>query len=161
MDQMSAEQNHPALQMLHLTNEDGVMILVGLIFIYMLYFTLSKKLFGPLLAHLEQREGVAIGALHTADQMRQKGRALRARYDEGLFQARLAANKKKNEVLVEAKKAATETIGAAEGAAAKELQAGRNAIEKQIRDAHGQIEGEAQVLAQKLASTVDTQLAVH
>ena len=81
MTQPTAEQTHPALQMLHLTNQDGVMILVGLVFIYALYFTLSKKLFAPLLAHLEHREGVTAGALHSADLMRQKGQALRARYD--------------------------------------------------------------------------------
>ena len=161
MAQPSAEQTHPALQMLHLTSEDAVMILVGLAFIYLLYFTLSKKLFGPLLAHLEHREGVTAGAVHTADQMRQKGRALRARYDEGLFQARLEANRKKNEILADAKKIATETVGSAEAAAAKELQAGRAAIANQIQEAQGRIESEAKDLAQKLASTVDAQLAVH
>lgn len=161
MTQTTAEQTHPALQMLHLTNEDAVMILVGLAFIYLLYFTLSKKLFGPLLEHLEHREGVTAGALHAADQMRQKGEALRARYDEGLFQARLEANRQKNEILAAAKKSASETIGSAEEAAAQELQAGRTAIEKQIRDAQGRIEAEAKELAQKLASTVDAQLAVH
>lgn len=161
MTQPTAEQTHPALQMLHLTNQDGLMILVGLVFIYALYFTLSKKLFGPLLAHLEHREGVTAGALHSADLMRQKGQALRARYDEGLFQARLEANRQKNEILTAAKKSASETIGAAEAAAAQELQAGRAAIEKQILDAQGRIESEAKDLAQKLASTVDAQLTVH
>ncbi len=161
MSQPTAEQTHPALQMLHLTNEDGLMILVGVAFIYLLYFTLSKKVFGPLLAHLEHREGVTEGALHSAAQMREKGQALRARYDEGLFQARLEANRQKNEILSAAKKSASETIGAAEAAAAKELQTGRAGIEKQIRDAHGRIEAEAKELAQKLASKVDAQLTVH
>lgn len=161
MTQATVEQTHPALQMLHLTNQDGLMILMGLALIYALYFTLSKKLFGPLLEHLEHREGVTAGALHAADLMRQKGQALRARYDEGLFQARLEANRQKNEILTTAKQSASETLSAAEAAAAQELQAGRSAIEKQILDAQSRIESEAKDLAQQLASTVDAQLTVH
>jgi|LakMenEpi03Aug12_release.lakeMendotaPanAssembly.Ray.scaffolds.fasta_scaffold614365_1 F0F1-type ATP synthase membrane subunit b/b' len=154
-------QTNPILQTIDLTNQDGLMILVGTAFIYFLYFTLSKKVFAPLLEHLEHREGVTSGALHTAEQMRQKGQALRARYDEGLFQARVEANNKKNEILTEAKRAASQTIGEAEAAAAAELQAGRAAIEKQIRDAHGRIEGEAKALADTLAAKIDSQLTVH
>ena len=153
--------NNPILQIVDLTNQDAAMILVGLGFIYVLYFTLSKKVFAPLLEHLEHREGVTAGALHTADQMRQKGHALRARYDEGLFQARIEANRKKNEILAVAKKSASDTLGAAEAAAAAELQAGRAAIEKQIADASSRIEGEAKDLAERLASKVDAQLTVH
>jgi len=152
---------NPLLKNIDLTNQDALMILVGTAFIYLLYFTLSKKLFTPLLEHLEHREGVTAGALHAADQMRQKGQALRARYDEGLFQARVEANRKKNEILTAAKKAASETIAAAEASAAAELQSGRAAIEKQISDAQSRIDIEAKELADRLAAKVDAQLTVH
>jgi F0F1-type ATP synthase membrane subunit b/b' len=153
--------NNPILQIVDLTNQDGLMILVGTAFIYLLYFTLSKKLFSPLLEHLEHREGVTTGALHAAAQMRQKGQALRARYDEGLFQARVEANRQKNEILTTARKAASETIAAAEASAAAELQSGRAAIEKQISDSQSRIDSEARELADKLAAKVDAQLTVH
>ncbi len=154
-------ETNPLLQTVDLTNQDAVMILVGLAFMYILYFALARRVFAPLLEHIEHRESVTAGALHAADQMREKGRALRARYDEGLFQARLEANTKKNEILAAAKKVASETLAGAETAAASELQAGRAMIEKQIRDADARIELEAKDLAERLATKVDSQLAVH
>ena len=157
----SANSMSNILHEVDLTNQDGLMILVGTAFIYLLYFTLSKKLFSPLLEHLEHREGVTTGALHAAAQMRQKGQALRARYDEGLFQARVEANRQKNDILTAARKAASETIAAAEASAAAELQSGRAAIEKQISDSQSRIDSEARELADKLAAKVDAQLTVH
>jgi F0F1-type ATP synthase membrane subunit b/b' len=154
------EQN-PILDLFKLTNQDGQMIVVGTIFIYALYFALRSALFKPLLRHVEEREGVTAGAVHTASQMRQKAQALRERYDEGMLQARIAANKARSEVVVHAKAAAGKVVADAEAQAAKELQAGRQGIEGALQQAYQKAEGEAKALAEALTSKVDAQLTVH
>lgn len=154
------EQN-PILDLFKLTNQDGQMIVVGTIFIYALYFALRSALFKPLLRHVEEREGVTAGAVHTAGQMRQKAQALRERYDEGMLQARIAANKARSEVVANAKAAAGKVVADAEAQAAKELQAGRQAIEGALQQAYLKAEGEARNLAEALTSKVDAELTVH
>jgi len=154
------EQN-PILDLFSLTNEDGLMIVVGTVFLFALYFALRSTLFKPLLRHLEERESVTAGAVHTAAQMRQKAQALRERYDEGMLQARVAANKERQTSVAKAKAAATTVVADAEAKAAQELQAGRQSIEVALQQAYAKAEGEAQALADSLTSKVDSQLTVH
>jgi F0F1-type ATP synthase membrane subunit b/b' len=154
------EQN-PILDLFKLTTEDAQMIVVGTVFIYALYFALRSALFKPLLRHVEEREGVTAGALHTAGQMRQKALALRDRYDEGMLQARIAANKERGELVAKAKVTANGIVAEAESLAAKELQAGRQGIEAALQGAYARAEGEAKTLADTLTAKVDSQLTVH
>jgi len=154
------EQN-PILQLFSLTNEDGQMIVVGTIFLFALYFSLRSALFKPLLRHIEERESVTEGAIHTASQMRQKAQALRERYDEGMLQARIAANKERQTVVAKAKTTASSILGDAEARAAQELQAGRQSIDSALQQAYAKAEGEAQILADSITSKVDSQLTVH
>ncbi|MEY4667892.1 MAG: synthase [Pseudomonadota bacterium] len=154
------EQN-PILDLFSLTNEDGQMIVVGTIFLFALYFALRSTLFKPLLRHLEEREAVTAGAVHTASQMRQKAQALRERYDDGMLQARIAANKERQTIVAKAKTTATSIVSDAEAKAAQELQAGRQSIDSALKQAYAKAEGEAEALANTLASKVDAQLMVH
>ncbi len=154
------EQN-PILDLFSLTNEDGQMIVVGTIFLFALYFSLRSAFFKPLLRHLEEREAVTAGAVHTASQMRQKAQALRERYDEEMIQARIAANKERQTVVAKAKATASAVVSEAETKASEELQAGRQAIDTALQQAYAKAEDEAQVLADTLTSKVDAQLAVH
>ena len=78
-----------ALKVFDLTPLDGVMIIVGTVLIFALYKSLEVLVFQPTMEHVEQRESATVGALFTADQMRQKTTALRARHTEALFQARV------------------------------------------------------------------------
>jgi F0F1-type ATP synthase membrane subunit b/b' len=93
--------------------------------------------------------------------MRQKAQALRERYDEGMLQARVAANKERQTSVAKAKTAATTVVADAEAKAAQELQAGRQSIEAALQQAYAKAEGEAQALADTLTSKVDSQLTVH
>lgn len=154
------EQN-PILDLFSLTNEDGQMIVVGTVFLFALYFALRSALFKPLLRHVEEREAVTAGAVHTATQMRQKAQALRDRYDEGMLQARIAANKERQAVVAKAKTTATSVASDAETKAAQELQAGRQSIDSALQQAYAKADGEAQALADTLTSKVDSQLTVH
>jgi F0F1-type ATP synthase membrane subunit b/b' len=113
------------------------------------------------LAHVEQRESVTEGALFTADQMRQKAQALRARYDENLLQTRIEANRVKADIVAKAKQDASAILSEAEAVAARELSAGRAAIERQVTEAKQRAESDAQELAAILSSKVDSQLLVH
>lgn len=154
-------ETNPILALFDLNIQDVQMTVVGTVFIFALYFALRAAFFKPLFRHIEEREGVTAGAIHTAGQMRQKAQALRERYDEGMLQARIAANKERNEIVAKAKTAANGVIAEAEGQAAKELQAGRQGIETALQGAYQRAEGEAKVLADTLTAKVDAQLTVH
>jgi Ser-tRNA(Ala) deacylase AlaX len=93
--------------------------------------------------------------------MRQKATDLRERYDEGMLQARIAANKERAQLVVEAKKAAADTVTQAEAIAATELQAGRQVIARSIEQARASAEGQSKALAEALSAKVDAQLSVH
>ena len=149
------------LALFSLTALDAKMIGVGTLFIFALYSALSSALFKPLLKHLEEREGVTEGALHTAGLMRQKATALRERYDECMLQARIGANKERAQLVVEAKKIAADTVAQAEALAATELQAGRQVIAHSIEKARASSEGQSKALAEALSAKVDAQLSVH
>jgi F0F1-type ATP synthase membrane subunit b/b' len=155
------ESASPLLQLFSLTTLDAQMIVVGTLFIFALYAALSQALFKPLLRHLEERESVTAGALHAASQMRQKATALRERYDEGMLQARIAANKERAQMVLEAKKAAADTVAKAEAEAAVQLQAGRQVIAGSIAKANTSADAQAKALADALSSKVDAQLSVH
>jgi F0F1-type ATP synthase membrane subunit b/b' len=144
-----------------LTPTDGVMILVGTALIFALYKALDILVFAPTLEHVEQRESVTVGALFTADQMRQKTTALRARHADAMFQARVEANRTRADIIREAKGQAAEIVSKAETEAAAELAAGRAAIQQQIARAEGGAEREVQDLAATMARQVDSQLAIH
>lgn len=147
------------LKAVSLTPTDGVMILVCTGLLFVLYKLLEAKVFMPLLEHVEQREAVTTGAVFTASQMRQKTAALKARFDEAIFKARVAGNTKRAQVLSGAKERASKMVGKAEDDAAAELAAGRREIAKQIANARKAAEVEAHDLARSLAQQVDTHLS--
>jgi F0F1-type ATP synthase membrane subunit b/b' len=149
------------LKVVDLTPLDGVMALVGTVLIFLLHRVLANSVFSPLLEHVEQRESLTSGALLAASQMRQKTEALKARFDEAMFKARVEGNQKAAEIVSAAKDQAAKIIRDAENDAAREIQAGREAIAKQISQANQAAEKEAQDLAGRLAAQVDTQLAAN
>lgn len=142
-----------------LTPLDGIMIVVCLGLLSLLYKMLEVKVFTPILEHVEQRESLTTGAVFSASQMRQKSAALKARFDEALFKARVEGNTKRAEIVTSAKARATEIVRQAETEAANELGAGRKEISNQMTAAQTKAEGEAQELAKRLASQVDAQLS--
>jgi F0F1-type ATP synthase membrane subunit b/b' len=152
---------HNVLAAISLSETDALMILVGTGLIFTLYKSLQILVFQPLLEHVEHRETVTEGALFTAEQMRQKALALRSRYDEAMFQARVEANRTRTDIIAEAKSQASQIISAAEAEAAADLKAGRAAIADQLSHAKQSAEREATVLAATLASQVDSQLSAQ
>jgi F-type H+-transporting ATPase subunit b len=147
------------LAVVSLTPTDGIMIVVCTVLMFVLYKALEVKVFAPLLEHVEQRESLTSGAVFTASQMRQKSAALKARFDESIFKARVAGNTKRSEIVAAAKDKASSIIRNAENDAAAELKAGRQDISRQIASAQTGVEGEARELANRLAGQVDAQLA--
>jgi F0F1-type ATP synthase membrane subunit b/b' len=149
------------LKTVSLTPTDGVMIVVGTVLIFLLHRFLANSVFSPLLEHVEQREALTTGALHTASQMRQKAEALKGRFDEAIFRARVEGNSKRAEIVSNAKDQASRIIRAAESEAANEVQVGRDAIARQIAQANTSAEATVQDLAKQLAGRVDSQLSSH
>lgn len=147
------------LKAVSLSPLDGVMIVVCSGLLFVLYKLLEAKVFMPILEHVEQRESLTIGAIHTASQMRQKSAALKARFDEAIFKARVAGNTQRAEIVSAAKEKASAIIRAAENDAAQVLSAGRQEIAHQLASARVSAEKEAQELAQTLAVQVDSQLS--
>jgi F0F1-type ATP synthase membrane subunit b/b' len=147
------------LAVVSLSPLDGIMIVVCTVLMFVLYKALEVKVFTPLLEHVEQRESLTSGAVFTAGQMRQKSAALKARFDEAIFKARVAGNTKRSEIVAAAKDKAVGIIRNAENEAAAELKAGRQEISRQIASAQTGVETEARDLANRLAGQVDAQLA--
>ncbi len=152
---------HDVLAAISLTETDALMILVGSGLIFTLYKSLQTLVFQPLLEHVEYRETVTEGALFTAEQMREKAVALRARYDQGIFQARVEGNRTRTEIIAEAKGQAAQIVSAAEAEAAADLKAGRTTIAEQLSQAKHGAEKEATALAATFASQVDAQLSTQ
>jgi len=148
-----------SLATVSLTPTDGVMIVVCTGLVFLLYKILEVRVFAPILEHVEQRESLTLGAVHTASQMRQKTQALKARFDEAIFKARVEGNTKRAEIVVAAKDKASSIIRQAENDAAKELGVGRQQIASQLANARTSAEAEAQELAKRMASQVDAQLS--
>ena len=149
------------LKTVSLTPIDGVMIVVGTVLIFLLHRFLAASVFAPLIEHVEQREALTTGALHTASQMRQKATALKARFDEAIFRARIEGNSKRAEIVSKAKDEASRIIRLAESEAAHEVKVGREAIAQQIAQANTSAEATVQDLAKQLAGRVDSQLSSH
>lgn len=146
------------LAVVSLTPTDGVMIVVCTVLMFALYKALEVNVFAPLLEHVEQRESLTTGAVFTANQMRQKSAALKARFDESIFKARVAGNSKRSEIVAGAKDKAAGIIRNAENDAAIELKAGRQEIATQVAKAQTGAEVEACELANRLAREVDAHL---
>jgi F0F1-type ATP synthase membrane subunit b/b' len=142
-----------------LSTTDAVMIVVGTVLIFLLHRVLANSVFAPILEHVEKRESVTTGALFTALQMRQKTDALKARFDEEIFRARVEGNRRASEIVAGAKDQASKILSEAENDAARELQAGRDAIAQQMAKATAAAEVEAKDLATRLSAQVDSQLA--
>lgn len=149
------------LEFLQLTPQDVQLIPVGLALVALLYWALGKKVFQPILSHIEAREEASVGAHEKAAQMHQKAAALKARYEDALFQARVEANRERAEVVARASAEAQAIVSKAERDAQLELSRGRAGIEQNTVVAQARLEAEAAAVAETLIHHVDTQLTVH
>lgn len=144
-----------------LTETDAKMIAVGLVFFVVLYKFLQYKVFGPILQHVEQREGATKGSLETAAMFRQKAQALTERYEEQMFKARVEGNTSRLQIINDAKKEAAVIASAAEAEVAKTMKEGRDAIAQQLRTARAKAEQDSAALAELLAHKVDSELSIN
>jgi F0F1-type ATP synthase membrane subunit b/b' len=147
------------LDAVSLNPTDGIMILVCTVLLTILYKLLAVKVFNPLLEHVEQRESLTSGAVHTAGQMRQKTAALKARFDEAIFKARVEGNTKRSEIVAAAKEKAQAIVQCAEEEASVELAAGRQEIARKLASAKSVADAEADLIATQLVAQVDNHLA--
>lgn len=157
MDQIYTE----ILKTFSLERLDVPMILVGLALFFCLYKLLEAKVFLPVLEHVERREHATSGAVDTASLMRQKTTALRERFEQKMFEARVEANSRKLEIVNRAKAEASELHKSAEQEVAKVLAAGRAKIASELSDCRRRVESESQALAELLSHKVDSELSVH
>ena len=149
------------LKTFSLERMDVPMILIGLILFFALYKALEAKVFTPLLEHLERREHATVGAVETATLMRQKSAALRERYDQKMFEARVEANAKKLEMVNAAKAKASELQKSTELEVEKQVAAGRSSIEQELAACRARADHESHVLADLLSHKVDSELSVN
>jgi F-type H+-transporting ATPase subunit b len=149
------------LEFLQLEPMDVKLIPIGFILVSLLYFALSRAVFKPILAHVEAREDASTGAQEKAEQMQQKAQALKARYEDALFQARVEANRERAEIVARATAEAQAILSKAERDAQLELSRGRATIERDTVAAQARLEVEAAAVAETLVHQVDTQLTVH
>lgn len=151
----------PILSALDLTEADAKLICGGLLFFVVLYKFLQYKVFGPILAHVELREGATKGASETASLLRDKAQALQDRYDDAIFKARVEGNTTRTAIINNAKAEAAKITAKAESEIAEAMKQGRAAIANQLQNARTKAEHDSASLAELLAQKVDSELSIH
>jgi F-type H+-transporting ATPase subunit b len=137
------------------------MILVGFVFVFLLYKALDKFVFAHYIQHLELREGATSGARTSAISAREQAQALRANYDQRLFQARVEAARERVAIVARARQEATEIVAAAEAEAAGRLADGRKKIAQEMEECQSRADVDATSIAEMLTTKVDSELTVH
>ncbi len=147
------------LKIVDLTPADGVASVIGTAVLFVFYQILSKRVFQPVLAHIEKREELTTGYLRTASEMKQKTSALREQYEGALFEARVEAQSARSLAVAAAKEKAATILRLAEEEAQKQVVEGRSVIQEQIAKAEAASEEEVTSLADTLTGSVDARLS--
>jgi len=116
------------LKLFTLNTTDGLMIVVGMIFFYVLWQTLRRVFFEPYIKLAEAREALTTGAKREASAKQSQADKLFEQVDERLRAARVEAMTRKLNVLTEARATASAIVESAEKEAAEALKAGREKI---------------------------------
>lgn len=103
------------------------------ILLFLLFWAiLSKILFRPYLAVLEERERSTAGTLREAVDLEHEGERLRAQYEEKIAQAEAAGNVLKEAILKDARQQREKILSRAREEAATTLQSVRQEVQSQL-----------------------------
>ncbi len=125
-------------------------ILLFLIF----WAILSKILFRPYLAVLEERERSTSGTLREAVDLEHEGERLRAQYEEKIAQAEAAGNVVRDAILQEARQQREKILSRVREEAATTLQSVRQEVQNQLAIERQRAAAQIAALAQDIASKI-------
>lgn len=141
------------LKLFTLTLTDGVMIVVGMIFFFLLWQTLQRVFFEPYIRLAETREGLTTGAKKEAGTKQHQADLLFQQVDERLRAARVEAMTRKLTVLTEARTKAAAIVESAEREAAQTLKQGREQIRTDVSQSRSSSLASVRDLANSLLDT--------
>jgi len=107
-------------------------IVYQIIFFLILWAILTKVLFRPYLALLDERERKTAGALREAADLEREGERLRVEYEEKIAQAQAAGNTTKETILMEAREQREKLLAQAREEAASALEKVREEVRSQM-----------------------------
>jgi F-type H+-transporting ATPase subunit b len=119
-----------------------------------LWLIVSKVLFRPYMAVLEEREQRTTGADDSSDHLEQEAERLRAQYEETIAQAAAAGNATKDAILQQARQQREALLSAAREEAAGILERVRQEVQSQLAQERELAVREADAVAQDMVSKI-------
>jgi F-type H+-transporting ATPase subunit b len=134
--------------------EYAVQVLFQIVVLLLLWAILSKLLFKPFLALVEEREKRTEGLKAAAAALTAEAERLRADYESAIRQASEDGAAAKETILDEARRTREQLLGQARAEAAERLTAVRQEIQKEMQQGRAQALQEAAGIARQMAEKV-------
>ncbi|HTM11002.1 MAG TPA: ATP synthase F0 subunit B [Verrucomicrobiae bacterium] len=134
--------------------EYAVQVLFQIVVLLLLWAILSKLLFKPFLALVEEREKRTEGLKAAAAALTAEAERLRADYESAIRQASEEGAAAKETILDEARRTREQLLGQARAEAAERLTAVRQEIQKEMQQGRAQALQEAAGIARQMAEKV-------
>jgi F-type H+-transporting ATPase subunit b len=129
-------------------------VLVQIVAFLALWFLLSKLLFRPFIALLEERENRSEGLKAAAASLTAKGERLRAEYESAIAKANEEGAAVKETILQEGRQTRERLLAESRAQAAERMTAVREEIQKEMRKGRALALQEAAVIARQMAEKV-------
>ncbi len=133
---------------------DTTTVLLQIVFFLALWFLLTKLLFKPFIALVEQREQRTEGLNAAAAALNAEGERLRAEYESAIAAARDEGAALKETILGEARQTREKLLAEARAQAADRLTAVRRQIQNELSQSRAQALQEAAAIARQMAEKV-------
>src|SRR4051812_38477191 len=134
--------------------EYAVQVLFQIVLILLLWFVLSRILFKPFLALVEEREKRTEGLKAAAAALTAEAERLRGEYESAVRQASEEGMAAKEAILAEARRTREQLLAESRAEAAERLGAMREEIQKELRQGRAQALQEAGAIARQMAEKV-------
>jgi F-type H+-transporting ATPase subunit b len=119
-----------------------------------LWLIVSKVLFRPYMALLEEREQKTTGADDSAYHLEHEAERLRAQYEEAITNAAATGNATKEAIVQQARQQREALLSSARGEAAGILERVRQEVQSQLAQEHELAVREADAVAQEMVSKI-------
>jgi F-type H+-transporting ATPase subunit b len=129
-------------------------VLVQIVAFLALWFLLSKLLFRPFIALLEERENRSEGLKAAAASLTAEGERLRAEYESAIAKANEEGAAVKETILQEGRQTRERLLAESRAQAAERMTAVREEIQKEMRKGRALALQEAAVIARQMAEKV-------
>ena len=129
-------------------------VLVQIVAFLALWFLLSKVLFRPFIALLEERENRSEGLKAAAASLTAEGERLRAEYESAIAKANEEGAAVKETILREARQTRERLLAESRAQAAERMSAVREEIQKEMRKGREQAVQEATAIARQMAEKI-------